>query len=100
LKISGHWLRGKEKAAFFRRFEFSVAEWEQLAHAFVAHAATYEVADSVTTLEGVHYTIEGELQTPDGRNPTIRSVWVIDKGSETPRFITAYPLRRKDNEND
>jgi hypothetical protein len=87
--------RGKDKAAFFGSFGFSVAQWEVMAQALRAHAAENEIANALETPEGMHYTIEGKLQTPDGRNPLIRAVWAIDVGSETPRFITAYPLKSK-----
>ena len=30
-------------------------------------------------------------ETSDGRNPCVRTVWQIDRGSDYPRFITAYP---------
>ncbi|MBI5670359.1 MAG: hypothetical protein HZC41_20390 [Chloroflexi bacterium] len=84
---------GGPKAAFFLRFGFSVTQWEVMAEALRAHAATHEIASTLDTPEGVHYAVEGVLQTPDGRNPAIRSVWAIDTGSESPRLITAYPLK-------
>ena len=87
--------RGKDKAAFFGSFGFSVAQWEVMAQALRAHAAENEIADMLETPEGTHYTIEGRLPTPDGRNPLIRTVWAVDTGGETPRFITAYPLKSK-----
>jgi hypothetical protein len=43
---------------------------------------------------GVRYVIESIMQAPDGRTPTIRSVWFIETGEEKPRFVTAYPLAR------
>lgn len=86
---------GKDKTAFFIRFGFSVAQWEILRQALLDHVQTHEVAAMLETEEGVHYTVEGDIQTPDGRDPIIRAVWAIDSGSEVPRFITAYPLKRK-----
>ena len=38
------------------------------------------------------------MKTPDGRAPRLRSVWFIETGADTPRFVTAYPLRREDDE--
>jgi hypothetical protein len=40
-----------------------------------------------------NYTIEGVLETPDGRNPYVRTVWTVEIGSDAPRFVTAYPLQ-------
>lgn len=85
--------RGKDKAAFFHRFGFSVAKWETLRDALLAHAAAHEVASTLDTPEGTHYAIDGPLRTPDDRQPRIRTIWAVDTGSTMPRFITAYPLK-------
>jgi hypothetical protein len=33
------------------------------------------------------FEIEGPLQTPDGRNPVVTTVWMIDTGAASPRLI-------------
>lgn len=83
----------RDKAEFFADFGFSIAEWQILAKALSSHAVTHEVANSVTTTHGTKYIVEGELSTPDGRNPKVRSVWIIEHEQIVPRFITAYPLK-------
>ncbi|MGZ8386029.1 MAG: DUF6883 domain-containing protein [Nitrospira sp.] len=32
------------------------------------------------------------LVTPQGQLPLIRTVWVVDTGTDRPRLVTAYPL--------
>ena len=86
---------GQHKAFFFIQQGFSMAKWEEMARALLNHAATYPIASTLKTTRGTHYSVEGELQTPDGNMPFIRSVWVIDDGDEIPRLITAYPIKRK-----
>lgn len=83
---------GKDKAAFFMSFSFTIEAWEVLAQALLAHAAAYEVASTMTLPERIHYVIEGEIISPDGRNPWIRSIWVVETDSIAPRFVSAYPL--------
>lgn len=85
--------RGQEKAAFFTRFGFSVAQWSVMREALLRHATTIEVASIRETPEGIHYVTEGVLESPDGRNPYIRAVWALDTDSTVPRLITAYPLK-------
>jgi hypothetical protein len=87
--------RGRDKARFFERFGFAASAWEALAVALRAHAAEHEVADQDDSPFGTWYTIEGELETPSGRRPLVRSVWFIDAGAAGPRFVTAYPLERR-----
>ena len=83
---------GSSKARFFYRFGFKVARWTILAEALKKHGRTYPVASSVESKHGTRYTIEGHLLTPDGREPKIRTVWMLSKKSKSPRLITAYPI--------
>lgn len=80
------------KSAFFATFGFTVAQWEALRDALLEHAAAHEVARASKTTHGAKYIIEGEMQTPVGRSPQVRSVWIIDAGEDAPRLVTAYPL--------
>ena len=86
--------RGRAKADYFLRFGFSVDRWEEFSVALKIHAASHEVARVVETAYGSRYHVDGTIETPDGRNPVIRTVWQVDAGSVHPRFITAYPRRR------
>ena len=82
---------GHSKAVFLFRFGFRADRWEDLAEALRSHCQQNEVTDVVETSFGVQYAILGALETPDGRNPEVLSVWQIDHGSDYPRLITAYP---------
>ena len=98
-KIAGYLLSishrdGHSKAAFFLRFGFSANVWQGLAEASRPHAIDHEINAVEDSPFGTRYVIEGVILSPDGRNPTIRSVWFIEAGEEAPRFVTAYPLVR------
>ena len=82
------------KVGYFSRFGFGVEQWEILAEALKAHCAGHDVVEVEESDYGPRYIIDGILQTPDGRNPRVRTVWQIDRGYSHPRFITAHPLRR------
>jgi len=82
---------GRGKALFFSRFGFRVDQWQVFADALKQHAATYEVAAMEATPFGTRYVVEGALVSPDGRNPSVRSVWFIAIGETIPRLVTAYP---------
>jgi hypothetical protein len=86
---------GRHKAAFFTRFGFALDAWETLAMALRQHAADHEVAKVEDSPFGTRYVVEGTITAPDGRTPVIRSVWFINTGQDTPRFVTAYPLERE-----
>ncbi|HUW99810.1 MAG: DUF6883 domain-containing protein [Phycisphaerae bacterium] len=84
---------GRAKAIFFCGYGFAPGAWEELVEALVRHAASHEVAATEESRFGVKYTIEGPLETPDGRNPRVRVVWFVRKGEGAPRLVTAYPCK-------
>lgn len=86
--------RGRTKADFFLGFGFRIDRWEDFAEALRLQAASHEVALVLETAYGPRYHVDGVIETPDGRNPRVRTVWQIDLGSDYPRFITAHPRRR------
>ena len=54
-------------------------------------AARFPVAKESASRHGVKYVVDGALRTPVGKTLTVRTVWIVDQGSDTPRFVTAYP---------
>lgn len=83
---------GRDKAAFFTRFGFRADQWEQLADALREIAASNPAINVVESAYGTRYTVDGALQSPDGRAPSVRTVWMVEAG-KLPRLITAHPLK-------
>jgi hypothetical protein len=86
---------GGQKAAFFGRFGFERDGWQIFAASLLRHAAENPVVRESVTAHGTSYVVEGKLHCPDGRLPGVRAVWIIDRGSDVPRLVTAYPLTRR-----
>lgn len=91
-KITDYLLKHPGKAKFFLAFGFTLAQWQVLRDALLRHVVTHEYAKEIPLDDGVKYVVEGALQSPDGRNPQVRSVWMIDGGRRYPRLISAYAL--------
>jgi hypothetical protein len=36
--------------------------------------------------------VDGSIQVQAGVSIKLRTIWIIDKGEEVPRFVTAYPM--------
>ena len=83
---------GSAKERFFIRFGFSSEKWKIFAQALKEHAITHDVSASIESRHGTRYSVDGWLKTPDGRNPKVRTVWVLAKRSKSPRLVTAYPI--------
>ena len=82
---------GRSKAEFFSRFGFTTEDWHTLVDALIRHAEAHEVSNIENSVFGVKYIVEGTLDSPDGRNPTVQAVWFIAEGETAPRLVTAYP---------
>lgn len=83
---------GQAKAEFFRRFGFRREQWEVLAESLRRHGATHPISKTVESPHGTRYSVDGEIESPDRRNPRVRSVWMLEAGTQSPRLITAHPL--------
>jgi hypothetical protein len=74
---------------------FTPARPEELAAALLAHSKTARLERIVDAAPyGTKYVISGPMQTPAGRVPIVKSVWIIQDGQQ-PRFVTAMPGRAK-----
>jgi hypothetical protein len=95
-KITGYLLNPAHpdnggKAAFFLALGFQSAEWPVLAVALCKLAATLPVIKNVASPHGCKYILDGRMETPCGKQPRVRTVWIVDEGLTSPRLVTAYP---------
>lgn len=66
--------------------------WEVLAEALREHGMAHPITKTVESPHGTRYCVDGKIESPDRRNPCVRSVWMLETGTTTPRLITAFPL--------
>jgi hypothetical protein len=79
------------KAEFFAQLGFRRDQWEILAAALKNLAASGEVTRADESPHGRKYVVIGRIQSPGGKTPLVQSVWIVDKGADTARLVTAYP---------
>ena len=84
-KITGYLLSesaGRGKATFFLRLGFHPENWEVLAEALKVQARTNPVVSTVDSAYGKRYSVDGDIATPDNRQPRpkVRTVWVLENG--------------------
>jgi hypothetical protein len=98
-KLSGYLLAadhasGRSKALFLSRLGFRSDQPDVLRRALLQHAADNAVSSVQLTPFGAKYLIEGRISGSTGTAAaSIRSVWFVEIGERSPRFVTAYPLR-------
>ncbi len=82
---------GRFKAAIFRRLGYSTENWEVFERSLRELILTQDASEAEESRYGKKYIVEGLLVGPSGGTMQIVTVWVILKGENIPRFITAYP---------
>ena len=85
---------GKSKAKFFSQFGFTSTNGNLLESGLLTIAHAESIHEIVTTPYGVKYIVDGYLPTPIGITVHVRTVWMVELGEETPRFITTHPLSK------
>ncbi|MCU0886230.1 MAG: hypothetical protein MUC44_15080 [Beijerinckiaceae bacterium] len=76
------------KARFFHDHGFNA---ETLAASLAQHPQRHPVAQKQANPHGRKFVVHCALTSPDGRDPCITSVWIIDASDDRPRLVTAYP---------
>jgi len=82
--------QNRGKAGLFGAFGFTREGWRVLAASLLQHPMENEAVEVAPSVHGVKWVVRCSLRTPDGRNPCLTSVWIVDAGQERPRFVTAY----------
>ena len=82
---------GRSKARFFTALGFSRASWPELQWALLALAVNGEAAVGPANAFGQKYVVRGILRGPGGREAAVVTVWIVLRGEDAPRLVTAYP---------
>ena len=82
---------GRLKAAFFQKLGYSTENWE----IFEQQLRELVLSENVSKIENTHYgqkfIVGGQLGSPIGKKVQVITVWIILKGENVPKFVTAYP---------
>ena len=79
------------KALFFLSLGFSRQDWQVFAAALRKLVETTDVNKRMESTHGQKYILDGRIESPSRRTPVVRTVWIVDHGSDMPRLVTAYP---------
>ena len=95
IKVRGYLLNPKHrqnggKAAFFRSFGFEIGRWAMMRDTLLQHAVANQISGTSLSSHGTKYTVHCSIETPDGRDPCVTTVWIIE-GNRPPRLVTSYP---------
>lgn len=81
---------GRYKANFFRALGYSRDDPEALEKDLLA-VLENELIGTQSNEFGTKYVVAGRIGRRDAEQKPVVTVWIILSGSDTPRFVTAYP---------
>jgi hypothetical protein len=82
---------GRFKAAFFGGLGYSVDEWAVFAEHLRRHAVENDATATAPNEYGQEYEETGRLAGPTGKSAVVVAVWIVLRGENHPRFVTAFP---------
>jgi hypothetical protein len=82
---------GASKARFFAALGFTRDRWPLLREALLAVARGGDAEPAGAGVYGQKYVARGIVQGPEGRAAAVVTVWIVLRGEDVPRLVTAYP---------
>ncbi|MBI1815548.1 MAG: hypothetical protein HYR72_11260 [Deltaproteobacteria bacterium] len=79
------------KAAFFQALGFDHDNWQAMAEALRKLALIAEVTKRVESHHGWKYVVDGSMEIAGKRSHSVRTIWIVERGLDAPRLVTAYP---------
>jgi hypothetical protein len=94
-KVEGYLLSpvhsvGRHKAVFFNSLGYRASEWERLADDLQAFASG-DAREMEETEYGVKSDVRGAITGPSGRSAVIVTAWIVLRGEDFARLVSAYP---------
>jgi hypothetical protein len=82
---------GRTKAHFFKTLGYRQDAPESLQAALLGVAREGVVVAQERSRFGSKFVVDGYLGEQSSGSRAVRTVWILEEGSTTPRLITAYP---------
>jgi hypothetical protein len=82
---------GRYKAQFFRALGYSQGDWPRLDRDLRFQHLSAPVSSTLESPYGTVYEIRAMLKGPVGVSAGLVSIWMIKRGDDVPRLVTAYP---------
>ena len=85
---------GRFKARFFKKLGFEQADVEKFEEWLRSIALNESVTEVVSSPYGVKYIVDAQITIPSAERVRVRTVWIVERNDDRPRFVMAYPISR------
>lgn len=95
LKVEGYVLDpthpvGRNKAIVFKSaLGFEQSDWVMLSDSIAAELPYHEAVAGKTDQYGARYNVTMPITGPNGRTVDVLTAWIVEPGTNYPRFVTA-----------
>jgi hypothetical protein len=85
------WKPENDKSQWLEKAGYTVDNWQQLENDLRIQILPLDLTYIETTRFGQLYQIIGIINSPNGRELSVRTIWMIEHESGLTKFITMYP---------
>jgi hypothetical protein len=82
---------GRFKAVFFNALGYSREGWTELQRDLARTGLSEEASLGESNQYGQKYKVAATIRGPSGREAEVITVWIVRRGEDFPRFVTAHP---------
>lgn len=82
----------RSKAHYFSSLGYSEDNIAEFSNGLLEIAHENDIAETIDIEFGTKYIVKGNLRTPRAEQVEVITIWIIERGSDVPRFVTAYPV--------
>jgi len=82
---------GRFKASSFAALGYTADNWQQLEADLRILVQSQDAKVGQITKYGQKYEVRGMLGIPNAKRAEVVTVWIIRRGENVPRFVTAHP---------
>ncbi len=85
---------GRSKAAFFKSIGYLNKDAALFKEVLFDIVRNNDVVEEIKSYYGSKYIVPGKIPGKADSEVGIVTVWIIERGEDFPRFVTAYPDKR------
>ena len=85
-----------DKSQFLAKAGYGLQNWQQLKEDILNAVIDAPIVTTVATVWGPRFTVNIQLQGPNGQQLSVVTIWQQDLEADSLRFVTLYPDKSTD----
>ena len=84
-----------DKSNFLRKGGYTLDNWQHLERDLRVQILPQDAIAIEKTVYGELFEIRAPLTGPNGMTQNVKTIWIVEAGHDTTKFVTLYPDRKR-----